>query len=242
MDVKRIGKSSKPLMTAKAAFKHARRAFAGFAIALGLMAYAGGVAEADNLIADPTFSTLETSGSPWSLNNGGQSTVVGGPLDGLTFFDTACVTNCFDPINGSFVAQTITISEAGAYDFSLLLDSDLGTSPARTPNAVQVDLFPVGTPSADQTAFLDIENNTVAGWNTETTTLDIASTGLYVLKIYGEQVPGSEGVTDIDLEQAPTGTPEPSSALLLTAAGAVLLIIRRRRVCSPQSAGVDQAS
>jgi MYXO-CTERM domain-containing protein len=245
MKLKRIGKSRKPATATKVVFKHTRRLLAGLAVSLGLMAYAGGVAEAGNLIADPTLLTLGTSSSPWGLNNGAIGTIESGPFAGYDFFQSGCVSNCFDPVNGSFISQTITIPEAGLYDFSFLLDSDLGASlgsPAGTPNAVEVNIFPVGTPTADQTTVFSVENNATSGWVSESAELDLSSGGQYVLQAFGEQIPGTEGFTDFVLQQDQTSTtPEPDSALLLTAAGAVLLVFRRRRVCCPHSTGVERA-
>jgi len=246
MNLKKIGKSRKPATATKVAFKHTRRLLAGLAVSLGLMAYAGGVAEASNLIADPTLLTLGTSGSPWALNNGAIGTIESGTFAGYGFFQSGCVSNCFDPVDGSFISQTITIPEAGLYDFSFLLDSDLGASlgsSARTPNAVEIDIFAVGTPPADQTPVFSVENNTTSGWVLESAEFDLSSGGQYVLQAFGEQIPGTEGFTDFVLQQDQTSTtPEPDSALLLTAAGAVLLVFRRRRICCPHSAGVERAS
>ena len=219
---------SRKLITKETVFDVAHRGFAGAAVVLGLLSCASG-AMAQNLVADPTLLTLGTSGSPWSLNNGAIGTIESGPYTGFNFFQSGCVSNCFDPVNGSFILQTITVPEAGDYDFSLLVDSDIGQSPARTPNAVQVNLFPVGTPPADQTTVLSVENNTTPGWVLENSEFDLPSAGQYVLQIYGEQIPGVEGFTDPNLQQAPTSTtPEPSS-LLLAVTGATLLGVKRRK-------------
>jgi hypothetical protein len=218
---------SRKLITKETVFDVAHRGFAGVAVVLGLLSCASG-AMAQNLVADPTLLTLGTSGSPWSLNNGAIGTIESGPYTGFNFFQSGCVSNCFDPVNGSFISQNISLP-AGDYSFSLLLDSDIGEDPARTPNAVQVNLFPVETPPADQATVLSVENNTVAGWVLESTEFDLSSAGQYVLQIYGEQIPGVEGVTDIDLQQAPAGAPEPSCLFLAAAGATALLGVKRRK-------------